>query len=47
MTHPATFPMTRLERELAAQLLSRGWAVASVARALQQKRSSIYGSRAA
>ncbi len=47
MTHPATSPLTQHERELAAQLLSRGWGVASVARALQQKRGAIYGFRAA
>jgi hypothetical protein len=47
MTHPATSPLTHDERELAAQLLARGWGLASVARVLQHKRFGIYGSRAA
>ena len=47
MTHPATSPLTHHERELAAQLLARGWGVVTVARALQGKRGAIYGCRAA
>ena len=47
MTHPATSPLTQYERDLAAQLLARGWGVVGVARALQHKRVGIYGSRAA
>jgi len=47
MTHPATSPLTQYERELAAQLLARGWGIGTVARALQGKRAAIYGFRAA
>ena len=46
MTHHATPPLTDRERELAAQLLARGWAVAAVARVLQHRRGGIYGSSA-
>ena len=47
MTHPATSPLTDRERELAAQLLARGWSVGRVARLLQHRRFGIYGARAA
>ena len=42
MSHPATMPLTRHEREIASQLLTYGWSIATTARALQRHRELIH-----
>jgi len=41
LSHPATMPLTLHEREIAEQLLGRGWSIATTARALKRHRELI------
>ncbi|HVN60035.1 MAG TPA: hypothetical protein VMT59_02155 [Gaiellaceae bacterium] len=42
MRHPATFPLTVHEREIAARLLACGWGIGKTARALQRHRELVH-----